>query len=76
MIPESINLIWYNLERNFLEMQVKCEMIDLSIETLQKYKESLERSLELMKGNLTTLMKMHGGPDGASTTNKQPQQKM
>jgi chaperonin cofactor prefoldin len=76
MIPESINLIWYNLERNFLEMQVKCDMIDLSIETLQKYKESLERSLELMKGNLTALMKMHGGPDGASTTNQQPQQKM
>lgn len=76
MIPESINLIWYNLERNFLEMQVKCDMIDLSIETLQKYKESLERSLELMKGNMTALMKIQGGPNGTSNTDQQPQNKM
>lgn len=76
MMSEQARLIWYNLERGFLDIQTKCEMLELSIDTLQSYKDSVERSLEIMKHNLNAMFEEYGKTDGKEGNNEQPQQKM
>lgn len=76
MMSEKGRLIWYNLERGLQDIQIKCEMLDLSIDTLQRYKDSMERSLEIMRHNLKAMFDEYGNTDGKEGNNQQPEQKM
>jgi hypothetical protein len=47
--------MWFNLERAFQELQNKSEILDAAIESLQKYKNSLDKHLGLFRHNLNSL---------------------
>lgn len=55
MQSDELNLIWYNIDRLFQELEIKCEMVDNAIDMLQSYKDSMEKTAELMRHNLAIL---------------------
>lgn len=57
-MSDDHNLLLYNIERNFQELLIKCEMIELSIETLNKYKEVMQTGLEIMRSNIHAMMNL------------------
>ena len=76
MISEELSLVWYSLERVVQELQTKCEMIENSIETLQEYKESVEKDMKVLKNNISALVRLYGAVDAKRNLKEQPQQEV
>ena len=76
MISEELSLVWYSLERVVQELQTKCEMIENSIETLQEYKESVEKDMKVLKNNISALVGLYGAVDAKRNLKEQPQQEV
>ena len=68
MSSDNYSLLIYNIERNFQELLVKCEMLELSIETLNKYQETMQNGLEIMRSNIHAMMNLVSN----NGTNPQP----
>lgn len=52
----DIRTFIYTLERSFQELKVKKEMIELAIEQLQNYNNSMDQSLNVLGENLKSLL--------------------
>ena len=52
----DIRTFIYTLERSFQELKVKKEMIELAIEQLQNYNNSMDQSLNVLGENLKGLL--------------------
>ena len=76
VMSEELNLVWYSLERSFQELQTKQDLIEDSIETLQEYRKSVSRDMQLLKSNLDTLMRLYGAVDAERNLKEQPQQEV
>lgn len=74
MHPE-LNLVWYNIDRLFQEIEIKCEMIDNAMEMLSNYKKSMEKTAEVMRHNLAVLSEKLGSYEQRNPE-KRPQDQM
>lgn len=70
MQPDELNLIWYNIDRLFQELEIKCEMVENAIDMLQNYKDSMEKTAELMRHNLALLSKRIVGHEQGNNTQR------
>jgi chaperonin cofactor prefoldin len=75
-MSEELSLVWYNLERVFQELQIKFEMVESSIETLQEYRKSIEKDMNLLKSNLNSLVGLYGAVDAERSIKEQSRQEV
>lgn len=57
MESKDLGLVWYNIDRLFQELEIKCEMVENAIDMLTSYKDSMDKTVEIMKNNLAILSK-------------------
>lgn len=76
MNTKELGVYWYNIERCFQDLQIKCEMVDATIDMLKMYKGSMEQTMGVLRHNLNALFETYGINDGQRNIKEQSDTKV